>query len=365
MCRSLTAAGVETLLATTDADGDAHLDVPLGAATTWKGAPAIFFRRDCSEAFKYSRGLGAWLRRHVGDFDVVHAHAALSYAPIAAGRAATARAIPYVVRPLGTLDNWSLAQKPAKKQALLRLGGRRLLLDASLVQYTSRQERREVESAFGIANGAVVPLGVDDNLLHQPVVRASERFAQPYVLALSRLHPVKNLERLIQAFSDVVSADDALSHWRLIIAGDGDPDYTSALKQLASRGRAATSVVFRGWTEAEAKRDLVSRASLYALPSFHENFGVSLIEAMAASVPVLVSRGVHLCDEVEAAGAGWVVGDDLDSLRTGLADALSSFQELARRGESARTAAARFTWSSVAGQLIEIYRNVSRSERRQ
>src|SRR6478609_3680376 len=111
MCRSLTAVGIETLLATTDADGDAHLEVPLGATTTWMGAPAIFFRRDCSEAFKYSRGLGAWLRRHVGDFDIVHAHAALSYAPIAAGRAATARAVPYVVRPLGTLDSWSLAQK--------------------------------------------------------------------------------------------------------------------------------------------------------------------------------------------------------------------------------------------------------------
>src|SRR4051812_48377431 len=87
MCRALIEQGIDAQIATTDADGDATLAVPLGTTTSWEGVPAIFFRRNISEAFKYSRGMAAWLDGHVASFDVVHIHAVLSHAPLAAAAA--------------------------------------------------------------------------------------------------------------------------------------------------------------------------------------------------------------------------------------------------------------------------------------
>src|SRR6476659_9965568 len=87
MCRALAEQGVDTLIVSTDADGPDRLPVTRGEPTSWRGVPAIFFRRDFSESFKYSRALGSWMARNVRDFDVVHIHAVLSHAPLTAAHA--------------------------------------------------------------------------------------------------------------------------------------------------------------------------------------------------------------------------------------------------------------------------------------
>ena len=108
MCLALRAAGVSPLIATTNADGDGVLDVPLGTVTNWHGTETIFFQRQWSEAFKYSRGLGSWLERHIGEFQVAHLHGPLSYSSLVAAACAYRHGVPFIVRPLGTLDRWSL-----------------------------------------------------------------------------------------------------------------------------------------------------------------------------------------------------------------------------------------------------------------
>src|SRR5438477_2112901 len=122
MGRALTEHGVRVLVATTDADGPDRLPVQLGVPVDWQGVPAIVFRRQFSEAFKYSRPFAAWLGQHVGEFRVVHIHAVFSHSCLAAARACQRRGVPYVVRPLGSLDPWSLHQKPLRKQLLWRFG---------------------------------------------------------------------------------------------------------------------------------------------------------------------------------------------------------------------------------------------------
>jgi glycosyltransferase involved in cell wall biosynthesis len=358
MCRSLIANNIDTFVATTDADGSGRLDVPRGTPTTWEGVPAIFFRRDCTESFKYSYTLGRWLRQHVADFDVVHAHAVLSYAPVAAASACRANGVPYVVRPLGTLDGWSLRQKHLKKKLFLAFGGARTLRDATAIHYTSAEEKRQAESALGIGKGIVIPLGIDEQQLLRPGVTGDERRHDRYVLVVSRLHPVKNLEALITAFAAICRGRTE-SAWRLIIAGGGDADYTASLKRAAGRLSVEDRVSFVGWTEGEAKRRLIERASLFALPSFHENFGMSLVEAMAMGVPALVSREVHLAESIEASGAGWVTATDEASVRAGLIEAMSSDDARETRGRAARDFARTFSWTSVAAQLSQLYLRIA------
>src|SRR5215469_17035291 len=103
MCRAILEAGSDALVVTTDADGRGRLDVPLGTITAFEGVPTIFFRRQATESLKWSAPLAAWLRAHVAEYDVVHAHAVFSHAPLAAARACRAAGVPYIVRPLGTL----------------------------------------------------------------------------------------------------------------------------------------------------------------------------------------------------------------------------------------------------------------------
>ena len=144
MCRALAARRGASARAT-DADGPGRVDVPLDEPTTWQGVNARFFARQFSEAFKYSRPLAASLDRHVRDSSVVHVHGVLSHASLAAARAAVKHDVPYIIRPLGTLDPWSLAQKAGRKRLLMRAGVMRLLRQASAMHYTSAEEQRSVE----------------------------------------------------------------------------------------------------------------------------------------------------------------------------------------------------------------------------
>ena len=356
MCHALMGLGVEPLIVTTDADGDGRLDVPLGERTTWKEVPAIFFERNFSEAFKYSSALASWLRAHVASFDVVHIHAVLSHACLAAAAACRANAVPFVVRPLGTLAPWSLSQKPLRKRLMLMLGGRAAIVNAGAVHCTSEDERRGIMQAFPAAHAVVIPLGLDDDYLAAPEADWTERHRDRYVLAISRLHPKKNLEMLIDAFLRVASARS--ERWRLVIAGDGDSHYVQQLQTRAGRGVADGLVSFPGWVEGARKHALLQGASLFALASFHENFGVSVLEALACGVPALVSSNVDLAAVIQQANAGWVVAPDANSIARGFSEALSNADERASRGRSARTVARRFAWPGIADELVTLYRGL-------
>ncbi|MGH9383992.1 MAG: glycosyltransferase [Vicinamibacterales bacterium] len=357
MCRALIELGTTVVVATTDADGSQRLPVTLGATQAYHEIPAIFFRRQASESFKLSRPLARWLDAHVTDFDLVHVHAVFSHSSIAAGRACRRHGVPYVVRPLGTLDPWSLGRHAWRKRLLLRLGARRLLSGASSIHYTTAEEGRLAEMALPwLPRSAVIPLGVDEDLFVK-TAQSDTIETPPYVLTLSRLDPKKGIKLLIDAFHQV--SGDLQRPWSLIVAGDGPPDYVARLREAAARGPAAPRIHFRGWVGKPERAALLRGASLFALPSHQENFGIAMVEALAAGVPVMVSPGVNLGSEIEAAGAGWVVSRDQDVWRRALGNVLADDQERTARACHAREYAQRFRWSRVASELRTLYDQLS------
>jgi glycosyltransferase involved in cell wall biosynthesis len=358
MCRALVPTGVHAAIATTDADGPRRLPVDLETWTTHEGVETIFFRRRLSEAFKWSPGLSTWINSHVSDFDAVHIHAVFSHSSIAAGRACRRAGVPYVVRPLGTLDPWSVRRKSWQKRALLALGAADLLTGAAAIHYTTAEEQRLAESGFpSLPDGVVVPVGIDDICfdIAAPATGSGER----YVLALSRLDAKKRIEWVIQAWHRL--ADVAgIGSWRLVIAGDGDPAYVARLRRLAAGGPSADRITFGGWTSGDRKRALLRGAALFVLPSHQENLGLGLVEAMACGVPALVTAGVNLGREVEVAQAGWCVPDDADAFADALRAAVGSDEERAGRGSKARAFAERFRWPGITAQLVDLYDRVAR-----
>jgi glycosyltransferase involved in cell wall biosynthesis len=355
MCTELGRRQVETLLVTTNADGDRRLPTPIGQKTEWMGIAAVFFERRFSESFKYAPDLARWLNEHVQEFDLVHIHAVLSHACLSAASACKKRRVPYVIRPLGTLAPWSLSQKPLKKKLLLSLGARAAVERAAAVHCTSPGELRALETLFPGAHGVVVPLGVDDELFERKRESSSQAH-DPYVLVVSRIHRKKNLEALVEAF--LTANDGAQKQWRLVIAGDGDGAYVEALRKFVHERDRDHRVSFAGWVDGDRKRTLIEGASLFALVSFHENFGVSVLEALALGAPAIVSSAVDLADEIDREGAGWIVETSVASIRAGLEKAMNDPADRQQRSAAARQLAKRFAWSRVASDLVDLYRQV-------
>ncbi len=354
MCQALRSLGVSTLVVTTDADGGGQLDVSDGEVEDYLGVPTIFFPRQASESYKFSRPLAQWLRRHIHEFDLAHIHAVFSHSSVAASRACLRAGVPYVVRPLGSLDPWSLDRHSWRKKLLMRFGAGRLLASAAAMHYTTAEEQRLAQDRLPwLPRGVVIPLGVDDELF----AGTTQTNAAPYVLALCRLDPKKGIDLLIQAFHDVAKSG-GLGQWRLVIAGDGEPSYVAKLRQMAESGEGRSRIAFEGWVSGDARLELLRHASLFALPSTQENFGIAVVEAMACGSPVLVSPNVNLASDIDATDTGWVVPRD----RTALADALGRILAdraglVARRG-GARAFAGPFRWSSVAQALEHLYKEI-------
>ncbi len=360
MCLALQKAGIAVELCTTDADGDGRLAVELDKPTLYRGVQTYFFRRDRSEAFKFSRSLAQWLDGNVARYDLVHIHAVFSHATYAAARACRLHRIPYIVRPLGTLEPWSMQQKRPRKMLAWHLLFRSILHKAAAIHYTTLQERELTEQSLNLSKGITIPNGVDEALL---AVDPNGKFRKQYgipadaivVLCLSRLHPKKGIDSLLRAFLELQKLGE-LASVHLVIAGDGEPDYVDQLRGMARGTNDESCVHWTGWLEGESKVAALAEADLFVLNSFQENFGIGAVEAMACGTPVLLHRQVGLAPDVAEYGAGWIVDLQRDGLRDGLLEATTDATETQRRGANARRLVAdRFTWSRVSIQLRSLY----------
>lgn len=367
MCRALRERDVETLIATTDADGDGRLEVETGRQTSYQDVPVIFFIRQQSEAFKYSQPLARWLSAQVKDFDVVHIHAVFSHSSLAAAKACRKSRVPYIVRPLGTLDPWSLKQKRLRKNLFWYLGVRRMLREAAAIHYTAVEEQKAVEDSLGLKRGVVIPLGIEMDLISEGASETktvqSSAIESPYILVLSRLHRKKGLEVLLPAFLSLVQRPE-FAKWRLVLAGDGEASYVDSLKSLVKSCGGNGNVVFAGWLDGARRKETLSEASLLALTSYQENFGLCAVEALACGVPVLLSPHVNLAPEIEKIGAGWVAPLESSVLERTLAETLRDEGERRQRGRLGKDfVRQRFAWEAVAVELIALYQSVVYKER--
>ncbi len=357
MCRALIARGHEAEIITSNADGLTELDLPLSRFIDYQGTRAIFFPRKFGEAFKYSPGLSGWLQRYVCEYDLVHIHAVFSWSSLAAARACRLNGIPYLVRPLGSLDPWSMGQKPLRKKLLWRLGVRKMLLGASRMHYTSDLEMEQVEASLGLRNGVVVANAINFEALEDTL--SEEEFAAgfsplvnaPYLLFIGRLHPKKKLETIITAFAGLQNQKKL----QLVIAGEGQPGYAQHLAEVVANSTAVNRIQIYPWVQGRTKSALLKNCRLFLLISENENYGIAAAEAMACGKAVLVNKGVYLHQEISGSGAGWVI-DNEASLGDSLNQILLDPEEIERRGGNGKLLVQnKFGWDKVTSELEQVY----------
>ena len=269
-------------------------------------------------SYRYSPALMPWLRAHGGVYDRVIVNGIWQYLSFAAWRRYAGSPIPYFVFPHGMLDPWfkkTFPLKHLKKWFYWPWAEYRVLRDATAVIFTSEEERLLARKSFWLyrAREKVSPLGVDLPETVSPEAQAKffERYPQlrnkRVLLFLGRLHPKKGCEILIDAFAK--AADDSVS---LVLAGPDQIGWQRQLEQRVDNLKLNSRVIFAGMLQGEMKRAALAVADVFVLPSHQENFGMAVVEALAAGKPVLISNRINIWREVERDRAGYVEADNLE-----------------------------------------------------
>lgn len=362
LARSLARVGVDVSVATTDDDGPGHLDVPLGCPIADGDATYWYFRRQ-TRFYTVSWPLTRWLWSHVREYDLVHIHALFSYAALPASACARRNGVPYVVRPLGTLNRFGMEQRrPLLKRLSYRLIERRVLAGAARVHYTSEAERREAALLGSPGQSAVIPHGIELDRFRERTPSGWIRRRAPHlagrttILFLSRVDPKKGLDLLLPAFAKVTAARSDVA---LVIAGEGSPAFVGRLRGESERLGVADAIYWAGLLDDHEKLAALADADLLVLPSYSENFGLAVVEAMAGRLPVVVSDQVGIHHEVVEGNAGLVTPCQVPALAAALATLVADPALRRRLGEGGgRLAESRFSADAMAAAVLALYSEI-------
>ncbi len=358
IARGLAAQGVHVEIAATDDNGPARLRIA-GQAATEDGYTIRYFPRQ-SRFYSVSLPLFRWLRKHAGDFDIVHIHALFSFPSTAAALCCLARGVPYIVRPLGTLNEWGRAhRRPWLKRLSILMLERRILNHAAAIQFTTEQERREAAAIAPRATPLIVPNPVPEPRESPPYgsFRAAhpEIGDRPLILFLSRLDEKKGLDLLLEAYAEVRKSNPASA---LVIAGDGPARFVREIQRRAVSLGIEDRVIWTGFVSGQEKSALLRDADVFVLPSYSENFGVAVVEAMGAGLPVIVSDQVGIHHEVSRERAGTVVPCAAGRLASAITSLLADPDLRARMGQHGRALARQFAPAAVATQILLSYARI-------
>jgi glycosyltransferase involved in cell wall biosynthesis len=362
---ALAAQGVEVTILTTDSNGDAGqapLEVPLDRPVEQDGYQIRYFRCSPFRRYKFSLDLLQWLTNHAHSFDLAHIHALFSPVSTAAAMIARSQKLPYLLRPLGTLDPADLRKKKQLKRIYAALLERPNLAGAAAIHFTSAQEAK-ISERFGLTTkDLVMPLGVslpelsaNPEAIRDQLGIPSDR---PLVLFMSRIDPKKGLDLLLPALKNLL-AEKIEFHFVLAGGNPQDPDYEATIRSQIQASPLASHATVTGFAAGEMKAALLQSADLFVLPSYYENFGIAVAEAMAMGTPVVISDQVHICEDVQQAEAGWVGPCEVTALTHLLKDALKDRTERQRRGQRAKAYALQhYSWPAIAQQMIQSYQQI-------
>jgi glycosyltransferase involved in cell wall biosynthesis len=333
-----------------------------GWDTLADGAVPVLYGAAQVPPLMVSLSLGDYLRKSIRDFDIVHVHGMYRFPTTAAAYWSRRYGIPYVVRPHGSLDPYMYDKSSSSSLWLKRLYERRFdmpnLNAASAIHYTAEDERELASFLKLRAPSFIVPNGLEWERYRTLPKRGEFRSKwgigdAPVVLFLGRLHFKKGLDLLVPAFQTV---RQAVPNAQLVIAGHENDDYGQQVRGWVSERGLDSAVHFVGPLQGADVVQAYVDADVFALPSYTENFGMTVIEAMACSLPVVISDRVNIHHEISESGAGLVTRCEVDEVASGLLTLLSDPDRRRTMGTAGRqTVQARFSWPNIVQALTKEY----------
>jgi glycosyltransferase involved in cell wall biosynthesis len=357
LAKALVRRGHEVEVYTTNVDGPGISDVTVSQPVQRDGVRIWYFRTGVGRRLYRSPEMLVALRSNLRAFDIVHVHSAYLWPPSAAAFLARKIGVPYVFTPHGMLHGDLIRRKnPLVKLFWIALFGRHVIEHAAAVHVTTTMEGDQLQKLLLKPQRlAVVPYVLD----LAPVVRSATDLQanslhgseKPFILFLGRINWKKGLDRLISALAQVPSVE-------LVIAGNDEENHRSKLAALAQREGVTARIHFIGPVYGSAKWELLRQARLLTLPSYSENFGIVVLEAMAAGCPVIVTPEVGLAPVVRETNAGLVYDGTPKQLAAAINCLLKDRDKCRRMGEiGKRIAAEQFSSDAMARRMEEVYQN--------
>jgi len=358
LCRALAAKGHELQVFTTNIDGPGITATPIATPVDLDGIQIRYFPCPLVRRLYWAPALGRALHLELGKLDVVHLHSVFLWPTWAAARAARKARVPYVLSPRGMLVKDLIARRSRlTKSAWIHLIERSNVEQAAALHLTSQLEGTEIER-FGwrLPRLAIIPNAIDEPLSQNGKIASDVEAItsqQPLVLFLGRLSWKKGLDRLLRAFALTPTGI-------LAVVGTDDENFAPQLAKLAAELRIADRLRILPRTVIGSEKErLFAAARLFVLPSYSENFGNTVLEAMRRGLPIVVTPEVGAAEIVRTSGAGLVVAGDIEPLSSAIR-LLTADLALARSmGEAGRRhVAAHFTWDQVATQMEDLYNSL-------
>lgn len=313
----------------------------------------------------WSRGLVSRLASVIPNIDLVHIHGLRAVLSRDVRRAAVRHGKPLIISPHGQLYPQVLARNPVRKALLARLFVDADLKAASCLHATSTAEAEHIKS-YGLDGPiAVVPIGVDADAYRLDVEQARRAVGRRFpvlvgrrrIVVLALLHPKKGLERLAMSWGRV---NKDFKEWRLLIAGP-DAGYEAQSRAAFAVHAPGDSVLWVGPVYGREKAELLAGSDFLVLPSDWENFGIVVIEALAAGIPAITTTGSPW-RELSQRDCGWWVRPTPDALAETLATAMAMGDPRLRlMGERGRQLVyEKYTWERCGAQMMSLYESTIR-----
>ena len=367
LCRHLRRLGHEITLATLDGETN-----EIVSDSEQEGVRVVRFPSSWPCTLYFSWQMLQEMRSLCKTVDLVHVHGMWTFPVWWGCFCALWTGTPLVISPHGCLSAKRLRRSALKKRIAGFMFDRRLLRSASAIHVTCDAEQHELEAYFQKMNESIHPVvsivpngvdvdvwrGVQDRTIidqHWPTCRGKR-----VILFLGRIDPIKGLDLLIDAWRLVVSE---FPDWHLLIVGPDEHGYAAHVQALIESASVGSQTTLGRSVYGEEKRSLMRASDVFVLPTYNENFGIAVAEALAAGVSVITTKGAPWA-ELLSEHCGWWVDVGVDSLADALREAMNLTDDERRvMGENGRRLVERkYQWKMVATQMIELYEKAMKRE---
>ena len=337
-------------------DADAMLSCPVPIHRFDVEFPARFWPG-------YSKSLAKtiWNRIGSGVFDLVHVHEPWHYPGFVAFRAARKHNVPYVLSPRGSLQEWCLSQKAFKKWVYMKMVQSHILKFADAIHALTNEEMESFSKLGYKTPVFVTPNGIDPSPFeHSPdisdfLATYPDLSGKRVVLFMGRLHSQKGLDVLARSYTSLLQKFKDVA---LLVAGPDEDGTQKRMESILKTSPALCITVFTGMLTGKDKLAALVCADLFVLPSYSEGFSTAILEALAAGLPVVISRQCNF-PEVSEHDAGFVIEPSDVAVTEAISTLLSDDQLRTRMGQNGRNLVReKYTWDAIAGSMAGLYQRL-------
>ncbi len=363
MCVNLKAKGLDITIYTTN--------LHMINYNQLSGLDLSVFKTCKNNNYCFSLGLWHAINKNIEHYDLIHIHALWVFTTTITAYIARKKNIPYIVSPHGMLDYYSVYHdkwKSLKKVLYFSVLDKFNLDNASVIHVTTSDELKRMRHMNIKAPHMIQSIGIQKteflSLPSKGYFRNKYSFLNgiKVILFLGRIHYKKGLEILLDAYKIVLSKTDKAY---LVIAGPDNEGYKNILEKKISALNLDGKVLFTGLVGGKDKIEILADADVFCLPSFQENFGIAVAEAMAAGLPVVISDQVNIHAEISQANAGIVTRCDADEVAGAILKILNDDSLRAEMGQNARKLVFdKFTWDKIADDMVESYKKIIEEHKR-